>query len=105
MKVTLSGNVTNSWYDVIKFDKTVEPEFNHEQAGQASERIAKILEQEAFNSHEGDFLKVWIGGSKQGGFLAYNVCFTMKEEIGGIVGISCSLEPLTEIEYPLKSKK
>ena len=91
MKLTLTGELTNAWFDIISNNQKEGPVYNKDQAKFASTSLAQIVKNVAEQYHEGDFSKVWLAGYKEGGCLALHAAYTMKQQIGGVLSICSGL--------------
>ena len=90
-----SGFKTNSWYDITDLS-TQDGRANQADIDRNSEDIQSILDEEA-ECHQGDISKVYIGGFSQGCAMAMHNSMLRNGSLGGVVGLSGYLPPLSKI--------
>src|SRR3990167_2953516 len=94
--VTLnSGFKTNSWYDISDLG-TNEGRANQADIDHNSQDIQKVIEEEA-QLQEGQVSRVFVGGFSQGCAMAMHNAFLRQGTLGGVIGLSGYVPPLSKI--------
>jgi len=98
--VTLNfGMKMPSWYDIKSLDVNITTKFEEvtgvDEIHKNTERIREVLKHE-IELLGGDSTKVFIGGFSQGCAMALHVGLTFEEKLGGIMGFSGYLFPITK---------
>lgn len=93
--VTINGGaVMNSWYDILSF-KREKGSISEDDVVKNSVRIRNAISNEA-KALNGNFGKVFVGGFSQGCCMALYAALTLKENVGGVIGLSGLLFPFVE---------
>ena len=102
---TLSNNksITN-WFDVYKSGFHNKEDYNFEDAITSSNRIIKIIKNEA-KKLKNDYSKIYIGGFSQGACMALYIALATSFKIGGVIVCSGFLFPQMEINEENKDIK
>ena len=67
-------------------------------------KIIDIVENEVRDNLNGKFDRIWLGGTCQGGYIAFNAALTIDKDIGGAVGILTKFSPLVDLKTLPESK-
>ena len=102
---TLSNNqsITN-WFDVYKAGFKDQADYNFEDAITSSNRIIKIIKNEA-KKLKNDYSKIYIGGFSQGACMALYLGLATSFKLGGAIVCSGYLFPQMEINEENKDLK
>jgi len=101
--VTINGGaVMNSWYDIISF-KREKGSISEDDVVKNSVRIKNVITEEA-KALNGNFGKVFVGGFSQGCCMALSAALSLKENVGGVVGLSGLLFPFVELNAEEKKR-
>ena len=94
---TLSnGKSITNWFDVYKAGFHDKSDYNFEDAITSSNRIIKIIKNEA-KKLKNDFSKIYVGGFSQGACMALYLGLGTSFKLGGVIACSGYLFPQMEI--------
>ena len=92
IKSTFCGQYQNSWFDILDFNKLTEGSINFDDITKNSERIYKIIDEEA-KLLNNDYSKIYIGGFSQGASMSLNIGLNCNHILGGVLSLSGILFP------------
>jgi predicted esterase len=97
-KVSINGGmVMNSWYDIYNFNRTP-TSYSNDDVEKNAINIESLIHSEAEQKEiSGDYSRIFLGGFSQGCFMSLFVGLQLKENIGGIVGLSGALFPTVKL--------